>query len=379
MKALIAVLPGDGIGPEVVGEAVRVLRAVGERFGHSFELREAPFGGAAIDAAGVPLPADTLALCRAADAVLLGAVGGPRWESKPRPEEGLLALRKELGLYANLRPVAPHETLLDASTLKPEVVASVNLLVVRELTSGIYFGRRKREPRYAEDVCSYSAEEVERVVRVAGRLARGRRKRLASVDKANVLDTSRLWREVTTRVVRDEFPDVALEHLLVDACAMHLVRAPARFDVLVTENLFGDILSDEAAMITGSIGMLPSASLGDGTRGLYEPIHGSAPDIAGKGIANPYGTILSVALLLRHSLALHDEAAAVEAAVSAALARGVVTGDLAARGAPAASTAEAGAAVLEALSGTSSAEAGNPPSRTQSTDEARSGQERRSR
>jgi 3-isopropylmalate dehydrogenase len=377
MKALIAVLPGDGIGPEVVGEAVRVLRAVGERFGHSFELREAPFGGAAIDAAGVPLPADTLALCRAADAVLLGAVGGPRWESKPRPEEGLLALRKELGLYANLRPVAPHETLLDASTLKPEVVASVNLLVVRELTSGIYFGRRKREPRYAEDVCSYSAEEVERVVRVAGRLARGRRKRLASV--ANVLDTSRLWREVTTRVVRDEFPDVALEHLLVDACAMHLVRAPARFDVLVTENLFGDILSDEAAMITGSIGMLPSASLGDGTRGLYEPIHGSAPDIAGKGIANPYGTILSVALLLRHSLALHDEAAAVEAAVSAALARGVVTGDLAARGAPAASTAEAGAAVLEALSGTSSAEAGNPPSRTQSTDEARRGQERRSR
>jgi len=345
MKALIAVLPGDGIGPEVVSEATRVLRAVGERFGHSFELREAPFGGAAIDAAGVPLPADTLALCRAADAVLLGAVGGPRWESKPRPEEGLLALRKELGLYANLRPVAPQPTLLHASTLKPEVIASVDLMLVRELTSGIYFGRRKREPRYAEDVCSYSAEEVERVVRVAGRLARGRKKRLASVDKANVLDTSRLWREVTTRVVRDEFPDVALEHLLVDACAMHLVREPMRFDVLVTENLFGDILTDLTAVLGGSIGMLPSASVGLGGPGLYEPVHGSAPDIAGRGIANPIGQIWSGAMMLEH-FGESAAAAAVERAIAEVLAEGGTrTPDLGGN----AGTKDLGAAITAAI------------------------------
>jgi 3-isopropylmalate dehydrogenase len=351
MKALIAVLPGDGIGPEVVAQAVRVLREVGDRFGHRFELREAPFGGCAIDASGAPLPQETLALCREADGVLLGAVGGPKWDppAKPRPEEGLLALRKELGLYANLRPVAPHPALAHASTLKPEVIAGVDLLIVRELTGGIYFGRKHREPSYAVDTCAYSVDEVARVVRVAARFAQARRKRLVSVDKANVLETSRLWREVTSRVVRDEFPEVALSHLLVDACAMHLIREPARFDVIVTENLFGDILSDEAAMIAGSIGMLPSASLGEGRRGLYEPIHGSAPDIAGKDAANPYGTILSAALLLRHSLGLAREADAVEAAVSTAVGRGALTADLAPKGARPVGCDQAGRAVLEGL------------------------------
>ena len=351
MKALLAVLPGDGIGPEVVAQATAVLRAVGARFGHAFELREARFGGCAIDAEGAPLPEATLALCRQADAVLLGAVGGPRWDppAKLRPEQGLLALRKELGLFANLRPVAAHPALSHASTLKPEVVRGTDLLLVRELTSGLYFGARGRDRARAFDTCVYTEGEVERVVRVACALARGRKRRVVSVDKANVLETSRLWREVATRVARDEFPDVQLTHLLVDACAMHLIREPARFDVLVTENLFGDILSDEAAMIAGSIGMLPSASLGHGPRGLYEPIHGSAPDLAGKGVANPFGTILSAALLLRHSLGLLPEAAAVEAAVSAAIERGVLTQDLAPAGARAATCAEAGRAVLEAL------------------------------
>ena len=351
MKALIAVLPGDGIGPEVVAQATGVLRAVGARFGHSFELREAPFGGCAIDLTGTPLPAETLSLCREAEAVLLGAVGGPKWDppAKPRPEEGLLALRKSLSLFANLRPVAAHPALAHASTLKPEVIQGVDLLLVRELTSGIYFGPRHREPTQASDTCVYTADEVARVVRVACRFALGRKRRVVSVDKANVLSTSQLWREVATRVAREEFPDVVLSHLLVDACAMHLIRAPAQFDVIVTENLFGDILSDEASMIAGSIGMLPSASLGEGTRGLYEPIHGSAPDLAGQGVANPFGTILSAALLLRHSLGLEREAGAVEAAVSAAIDRGVLTRDLAPAGARAASCQEAGGAALEAL------------------------------
>jgi 3-isopropylmalate dehydrogenase len=348
MKALLALLPGDGIGPEVVAQAAQVLRAVGERFGHAFELREAPFGGCAIDACGTPLPADTLALCRSADAILFGAVGGPKWDppAKPRPEEGLLALRKELGLYANLRPVAPNARLAHASTLRAEVLRGVDLLIVRELTGGIYFGRKRREPSSASDTCEYTVAEVERVVRTAGRLARGRRKGLCSVDKANVLETSRLWREVATRVAREEFPDLALTHLYVDNCAMQLIRDPARFDVIVTENMFGDILSDEASMIAGSIGMLPSASLGEGTRGLYEPIHGSAPDIAGRGVANPYGTILSAAMLLRLSLGLAAEAAAVESAVASALERSVFTPDLTPKGARASSTAEAGRAVL---------------------------------
>jgi 3-isopropylmalate dehydrogenase len=347
MTALVALLPGDGIGPEVVREGARVLRAVGERFGHSFELREAPFGGNAIDACGAPLPDETLALCREARAVLLGAVGGPKWDppKKPRPEEGLLGLRKALELYANLRPVKARAQLSSASPLKPAIVDGVDLLVVRELTGGIYFGKRHREPGLAVDTCTYSAEEIERVVRVACTLSRGRRRRVCSVDKANVLETSRLWRETASRVAREEFPDVDLSHLLVDSCAMQLVTSPAKFDVIVTENMFGDILSDEAAVIPGSIGMLPSASLGEGSRGLYEPIHGSAPDIAGKGVANPYGTILSVAMLLRHSLGLEGEASAVETAVDVALTRGALTPDLGG----ACGTAQAGATVLEEL------------------------------
>lgn len=357
MKALIAVLPGDGIGPEVTAAGVEVLRAVAERWGHEFELREALLGGCAIDATGAPLPPETLELCRAADAVLLGAVGGPKWddpEAKVRPEQGLLGLRQALGLYANLRPVRVHPDLVYASPLRPEKLEGVDLLVVRELTGGIYFGEKRREQvpgggERAVDECAYTTAEIERVVRTAARLARGRGGKVTSVDKANVLETSRLWRRVTMRVMREEFPDLELEHLLVDACAMHLISRPASFDVIVTENMFGDILTDEASMLAGSIGMLPSASLGgepSGERqpGLYEPIHGSAPDLAGRGLANPIGTILSVALLLRYSLGLEEEANAVEAAVDAVVAEGIRSADLAADGAHA-STTEIGAAV----------------------------------
>jgi len=352
MKARLAVLPGDGIGPEVTREAVRALAAIAAHFGHEFELTEYPFGGAAIDAHGTPLPEATLAACRAADAVLLGAIGGPKWSDPAaavRPEDGLLALRRALGVYANLRPVRVHPALADASSLKSELLAGVDLVFVRELTGGIYFGEKRRDAGRASDLCVYTAEEIERIVRVAARLARARRGRLTSIDKANVLETSRLWREVTTRVVRREFPGLALEHMLVDAAAMHLIRRPRDFDVLVTENMFGDILTDEASMLTGSLGLLPSASLGEGRRGLYEPIHGSAPDIAGRGIANPLGALLSVALLLRHSLALEDEAAALEAAVADTLAAGVRTADLGPCGERVLGTAEAGAAVLSRL------------------------------
>jgi len=352
MKALIAVLPGDGIGPEVTAEGVRALHAVAAKFGHSFELREALIGGCAIDQSGNPLPADTMALCQAADAVLLGAVGGPKWDdanASVRPEQGLFAVRRGLGLYSNLRPVTIHPKLTGASTLRPEIIQGVDLLVVRELTGGIYFGEKKRTADSASDLCAYSADEIRRVVRCAANFARKRRKKLTSVDKANVLETSRLWRRVTEEVVRGEFPELALEHILVDACAMYLCRRPASFDVIVTENMFGDILTDEASILAGSMGLLPSASLGDGKRGLYEPIHGSAPDIAGRGIANPYATILSVAMLLRHSLGLEREAAAVEKAVSAAIDRGVLTADIAREGAKAASTIEAGQAVVGAL------------------------------
>src|SRR5580700_8995646 len=352
MKARIAVLPGDGIGPEVIAQGLRCLRALAGRFGHDFELTELAFGGAAIDLHGEPLPAATLAACRAADAVLLGAIGGPRWsapEATVRPEQGLLGLRAALGAFANLRPVRVHAALADASTLRREVVEGVDLLFVRELTGGIYFGEKRRDATSASDLCSYTAAEIERVVRVAGALARQRRRRLTSIDKSNVLETSRLWRQVTTRVMAGEFPDVALEHLLVDAAAMHLIRRPRDFDVLVTENMFGDILTDEAAMLPGSLGLLPSASLGDGKKGIYEPIHGSAPDIAGRGIANPCGTILSSALLLRHSLGLAAEAAAVERAVAEALAAGARSADLAAPGTQALSTSQAGDAVISRL------------------------------
>jgi 3-isopropylmalate dehydrogenase len=347
VKARIAVLGGDGIGPEVAAQGAAVLQAVAARFGHEFTLTEALVGGAAIDATGQPLPPETLATCRASAAILFGAIGGPKWgPSAPvRPEQGLLALRKELGLFANLRPVAVNPRLAHASPLKAELLVGVDMMVVRELTGGIYFGEKRRTETTAFDACTYSVEEVERVVRVAGRLAQGRRKKITSVDKANVLETSRLWRSVAERVVRAEFPDCTLEHQLVDSCAMQLVRRPADFDVVVTENMFGDILTDEASVLAGSIGLLPSASLGAGTLGLYEPIHGSAPDIAGQGVANPYGTIMSVAMLLRHSLGLEAEARAVEAAVAAAIEAGTLTPDLGGK----ARTAEAGAAVVESL------------------------------
>jgi 3-isopropylmalate dehydrogenase len=352
VKALIAVLPGDGIGPEVVAAGVRCLSAVANRFGHHFDLPEALVGGAAIDAQGDPLPAATLELCRQADAVLLGAIGGPRWsdpDAAVRPEQGLLRLRRELGLFANLRPVTLHPRLLQASPIRPELLQGVDIMVVRELTGGIYFGAKTRTATAASDLCEYTAAEIERITRVAGRLAMARRQRVVSVDKANVLETSRLWRSVVERVMRSEFPHVRLEHMLVDAAAMHLIRRPGDFDVIVTENMFGDILTDEASMLAGSLGLLPSASLGAGPRGLYEPIHGSAPDIAGRGIANPYGTILSCALLLRHSLDLPNEAAAVESAVARAIEAGACTPDIATPGVAAVSTLAATEAVLSAL------------------------------
>jgi len=352
MKASILVLAGDGIGPEVTTEGTRVLRAVGAKFGHTFTLTDGLLGGIAIDRTGTPIPAETLALAHASDAVLLGAVGGPKWDNPSadvRPEQGLFAIRKELGLYANLRPVTVHPKLMNASPIRPEILKGVDLLVVRELIGGIYFGEKKREADWASDVCAYSGDEVRRVVRRACELARGRRKKLTSVDKANVLESSRLWRRVTDELVRREYPDLQLEHVLVDACSMYLARRPASFDVIVTDNMFGDILTDEASVLAGSMGLLPSASLGEGKFGLYEPIHGSAPDIAGKGIANPYATILSAAMLLRHSLGLEAEAVAVEKAVYAVVDRGVLPVDIAPAGFQGASTIEAGQAVVAAL------------------------------
>ena len=349
MHADIVVLPGDGIGPEIISATLPVLAAVATRFGHTFSFAEHDIGGIAIDRHGEPLPAATLEAARRADAILLGAVGGPKWSdpnAKVRPEQGLLAIRKALGLFANLRPVKPHPAALDASPIKPELLQGVDIVVVRELTGGIYFGDKTRSDTEATDLCRYSVAEIERVVRSAATLARQRRGHLTSVDKANVLETSRLWRDVTTRVMREEFPEVTLEHQLVDSMAMHLLSRPRAYDVIVTENMFGDILTDEASMLAGSLGLLASASLGAGKVGIYEPIHGSAPDIAGKGIANPYATILSAALLLRHSLGLEAEAATIEAAVSAALDARVFTADLAAPG-EAVDTDRAARAVLE--------------------------------
>jgi len=333
MKAKIAVIPGDGIGVEVTAEAQKVLAALAKARGHILTFESALLGGAAIDALGVPLPDETLALCRASDAILFGAVGGPKWDdprAKVRPEQGLLALRKELGLYANLRPVKLNPVLINASAIKPEVLQGTDLVVVRELTGGLYFGERGRKDGgdTAYDTMIYSVPEIERVVRVAFRLAAGRRRHVTSVDKANVLETSRLWRETAMRVAQD-YPEISFENLLVDSCAMHLIRRPATFDVIVTENMFGDILTDEASMLSGSMGMLPSASLAEGRLGLYEPIHGTAPDIAGKDLANPLAAILSAALLLRYSLGLEEEAAIVEAAVDRALAEGYRTPDIA--------------------------------------------------
>jgi 3-isopropylmalate dehydrogenase len=345
----IVLLPGDGIGPEIVAAARAMLDAVGE-----FEYEEYPVGGASIDAHGAALTDEVLEACRTADAVLLGAVGGPMWDTtdpdSPRPEQGLLGLRKGLGLFANLRPVRPSPALAAASPLREEVIAGTDLLVVRELTGGIYFGEKTRTDRSASDACVYTADEIERIARVAFESARRRRSLVTSVDKANVLETSRLWREVVSDVASG-YPDVALDHILVDNAAMQLVANPSRFDVIVTENMFGDILSDEAAMLTGSLGMLPSASLGGDGPGLFEPVHGSAPDIAGHGVANPLATFLSVAMLLRDGLGLDDEAARVEAAVEAALESGLRTPDLAtgADGERSAGTAEVTAAVLDAL------------------------------
>ncbi len=324
MTPRIVTLPGDGIGPEIMAAATRVLDAVGE-----FSYDEQLMGGVSIDTNGTALTDDVLAACKGADAVLLAAVGGPKWDttdpSKPRPEQGLLGLRKGLGLFANLRPVRPSPALVDASPLKPDRIAGTDLLVVRELTGGIYFGESGRDGDTAHDDCAYSVFEIERIARVGFQSARTK---VTSVDKANVLETSRLWREVVTRVHAEEFPDVTLEHLLVDNTAMQLVSQPSSFDVIVTENLFGDILSDEAAMLTGSLGMLPSASVGGGGPGLFEPVHGSAPDIAGTGRANPLAMFLSAALMLRHGFDSEEAAAAVESAVDQALEGGIRTADL---------------------------------------------------
>ena len=351
IKAQIVVLPGDGIGPEVTHEGVRVLEAIASRFGHEFVFESHLIGGAAIDATQSALPTSTISACGTADAVLLGAVGGPKWsdpDAKVRPEQGLLAIRKALGLFANVRPVTLHPALLDASPVKPEVLKGTDIVVVRELTGGIYFGEKQRTANSASDLCTYTVEEIQRVTRVAGKLAMGRRKSIISVDKANVLETSRLWRSTVQDVLKAEFPDIKLEHMLVDSAAMHLIKKPSSFDVLLTENMFGDILTDEASILAGSLGLLPSASLGAGRLGLYEPIHGSAPDIAGKGIANPYGTILSVAMLLRHSLELSNEAELVEKAVAQAIENGVRTADISGR-AKAATTREAGDAVVSII------------------------------
>ncbi len=357
----IAALPGDGIGAEIVAEAIKVLKAVEKKSNLEFVLTEALVGGASIDAYGRPLTDETLSLALKSDAVLLGAVGGPKWEGldySVRPERALLALRKELGLFANLRPARIYNVLLDASTLKPEVIDGVDLMVVRELTGGLYFGTPKGVEKLPDgtergvNTMVYTTPEIERIARVGFEVARKRGKKLCSVDKANVLETTELWRRVVIRVGKD-YPDVALSHMYVDNCAMQLIRNPRQFDVIVTENTFGDILSDEASMLTGSIGMLPSASLGaTKNRAMYEPIHGSAPDIAGKGIANPIATILSVAMMLKYSFDMEDAAALIERAVEVVLEKGLRTADIYSEGKTGTrkvSCAEMGGAILKEL------------------------------
>ncbi len=356
MTYKVAVLPGDGIGVEIVPEAVKVLKTVGRKYGHDFAFTEGLIGGSAIDAVGVPLPEDTLNLCHSSDAVLLGAIGGPKWDSLPvhlRPEAGaLLPLRKALGLYANLRPATLYNALLDASTLKREVIEGIDFMVIRELTGGLYFGEKKREKtaegQSAVDTLVYTTAEIERIARLGFEIAMKRKKVLHSVDKANVLESSRLWRETVTELAKD-YPEVELIHMYVDNCAMQLVRWPRQFDVIVTENMFGDILTDQASMLTGSIGMLPSASLG-GKVGLYEPSHGSAPDIAGQKKANPLATILSAAMMLRYSFNLNDEATAIEAAVVKVLDLGYRTPDIMEEGCKPVNTEEMGDRVVEQIS-----------------------------
>jgi len=352
----IAVLPGDGIGQEVTREAVRVLEAVGQRFGHKFVFQEGIVGGTAYDETGVPLPDETFRICQNSQAILLGAVGGSKWDNLPahlRPESALLALRKNFDLFANLRPIILFTPLMDASPIKKSILKGTDILIVRELTGGLYFGQPKERRKLdgemvAIDSMVYSESEVRRIAKVAFQIARGRRKILHSVDKANILETSRLWREVVEEVARD-YPDVALYHLYVDNAAMQLIRKPRQFDVILTENTFGDILSDEAAMLTGSIGMLPSASIrGDGF-GMYEPVHGSAPDIAGKGIANPIASILSSAMMLRYSFNLEEEAKAIEEAIRKVLELGYRTPDIMSRGKMQVSTSEMGGKIAEVL------------------------------
>lgn len=362
MKFNIAVLPGDGIGPEVMDEGIKVLHAVGKKYGHEFKLRYGLLGGVSIDKHGLALTPETLQMCKSCDAVLLAAVGGPKWDdpkAKVHPEDGLLAIRKGLGLFANLRPVKLYPALVNATNLKPEVVKGVDMVVVRELTGGVYFGKPKKSwetsrGRRAVDTMAYSEKEIERILRVGFELARTRKKKLVSVDKANVLLTSRLWRQIAIEMSK-EYPDVALEHMLVDACSMKLIQDPRYIDVAVTENMFGDILTDEASTLAGSMGMLPSASLagipqeGKSIFGLYEPIHGSAPTLTGQNVANPLATILSTAMMLRYSLALTREAKAVEASVEAALNGGFRTSDIMSEGKNKVGTKEMGDIVVKGL------------------------------
>ncbi len=348
MEARFVLLPGDGIGPEIISQSRRVLEAVASKYAHNFEFEEHFIGGCAIDATGDPLPPETLAACRSSDAVLLGAVGGPKWDdpsAKTRPEAGLLRIRKELKLFANLRPITPFAELLDASPLKREILEGTDILFFRELTGGIYFGPSGCEDlpngeQRAQSTMVYETHEIERIFRLAADAARQRRGKLTMVDKANVLEASRLWRRVCAELVEAEYSDLEYDVVLVDAMAMHLISRPASFDVVVTSNMFGDILTDEASMLPGSLGMLPSASLGAGGPGLYEPIHGSAPDIAGKGIANPLATMLAAAMMLRHSCQLNEEALAIENAVQKVLAAGARTADLARSGEPSCGTVE---------------------------------------
>ncbi len=353
MKATIAVLPGDGIGPEVVGHATNLLSVIADKFGHEFNFVEGVIGGIAIDETGDPLPPETIAICESADAILLGAVGGPKWSdptANVQPERGLLGLRQHFGLFANLRPVKTYPALVEHAPLRPDLLQDVDILFVRELISGIYFGDRQEQGDgdLSYDTMSYSRGEVEQVANVAFRAAQGRRKKLCSVDKANVLATMRLWRR-TVVDVHEEYEDVELEHLLVDAATMHLLTRPGSFDVIVAGNMFGDILSDEASVLAGSLGMLPSASLRSDQFGLYEPVHGSAPDIAGQGKANPIGMFLSAAMLLRYSLQLDTEAAAIESAIDAVLVDGLRTADIASSGETAFSTDDFAAAVISRL------------------------------
>jgi 3-isopropylmalate dehydrogenase len=348
MSAKILILPGDGIGPDVAAEAEALLGEISVQHGLDMEISHGLIGGAAMDATGSPLPEETLAACKDSDAVILGAVGGPKWSdpnATVRPEQGLLELRKALGLFVNLRPVRVHPDLASISPLKPERVQDVDVMVVRELTGGVYFGEKQEGDDYASDLCSYSREEIERVVVQAAELARQRCGSLTMVDKANVLATSRLWRKVTDEIMATRYPDVVYENMLVDAASMHIVANPARFNVIVTENLFGDILTDEASMLVGSMGMLPSASLGEGHTGLYEPIHGSAPDIAGKGIANPFGMLASVAMMFRYSLGDKEVASRIERAIWSAVSNGECTSDIGGT----LTTGEAGAAVRNRL------------------------------